>query len=84
MFFLVVLKSGQTQIVPMKWVKNLSLSDLLNRGVTFYKKREHLVYISKNIDEEPDFTLNVFESMENTKPALYKSFIVKCFGKFCL
>lgn len=82
MFFLIKLKSGQKKIAPMKWVKHLSLSDLLNRGVTFYKKKQHIVYISNNINDEPDFTLMVSESIANQKPGLYEGFIVKCFGKF--
>lgn len=82
MFFLISLKvSGQKKIVPIKWVNNINLSDLLNYGVTFYKKKEHLVYISGNINDEPDFTLEVRDSIENHQPALCKAFVLKCFGK---
>lgn len=66
----------------MKWIKKLNLCDLLNRGVTFLKKREHLVFISNDINDEPDFSLEVFDSIENKNPALYKGFIKKCFGNF--
>lgn len=85
MFFLISLKvSGQKKIVPMKWVNNLNLPNLLNSGVALYKKKEHLVYISHDINDEPDFTLEIFDSIENEQPALYKAFILKCFGKFFL
>lgn len=66
----------------MKWVKNLDLPNLLNNGVITYKRRVHLVYISQDINEEPDFTLNIFDSIKNGQPALYKAVILKCFGKF--
>lgn len=82
MFFLISLKtSGQKKIVPIKWVNNINLPILLNYGVTFYKKKEHLVYISNDINDEPDFTLEVLDSIENNQPALYKSFVLKCFGE---
>lgn len=84
MFFLISLKSsGQKRIIPMKWVKDLNLPALLNNGVIVYKKKVHLVYISRDINEEPDFTLNIFDSIE-TGPALYKASILKCFGKFLI
>lgn len=83
MFFLISLKpSGQKRIVPMKWVKDLDLPKLLNYGVITYKKKVHLVYISKDINDEPDFTLNILDSIENLQPALYKASILKCYGKF--
>lgn len=88
MFFLVKLaKSGQKVVVPMKWVQNLDLAKLLNVGVTYFKKKKKnikVVYISDDIYDEPDFTLNILDSMENQKPALYKAFIVKCFRKYFL
>lgn len=73
--------SGQKTIVPMKWVKNINLPNLLNYGVTLYKKKQHLVYVSPDINDEPDFALEIFNFIEN-KPALYEAFIVKCFGEF--
>lgn len=83
MFFLISLKSsGQKKIVPIKWVRNLDLPTLLNDGVITYKRKVHLVYISQDINEEPDFTLDIFDSIQNGQPALYKAFILKCFGKF--
>lgn len=82
MFFLIQLKSGQKNIVPIKWIKQLNFCDLLNRGVTFFKKREYSVYISNDINDEPDFTLEVCDSIENKNPALYKGFIKICFGNF--
>lgn len=66
----------------MKWVKDLDLPKLLNDGVVTYKKKLHLVYISHDINEEPDFTLNISDSIENGQPTLYKASILKCFGKF--
>lgn len=66
----------------MKWVKDLDLPTLLNDGIIIYNKKLHLVYISRDINEEPDFTLNIFDSIENEQPALYKESILKCFGKF--
>lgn len=85
MFFLISLKrSGQKKIVPIKWVKNVNLPNLLNYGVTFYKKKEHLVFISDNINDEPDFTLAVCDSIGNKQPALCKAFVLKCFGKTCM
>lgn len=85
MFFLISLKrSGQKKIVPIKWVKNVNLPNLLNYGVTFYKKKEHLVFISDNINDEPDFTLAVCDSIGNNQPALCKAFVLKCFGKTCM
>lgn len=83
MFFLISLKSsGQKKIVPLKWVNNLNLADLLNYGVTAYKKKEHLVYISSDVNDEPDFTLEIFDAIENEQPALYRAFVIKCFGKY--
>lgn len=81
MFFLVLLKSGEKKIVPMKWVSNLNLPFLLNRGVTFYKKKEHLVFISSDINVEPDFTLQIFELFQNNQPALYTARVLKCSGE---
>lgn len=82
MFLLISLKvSGQKKIVPMKWVNNLNLADLLNQGVILYKKKEHLVYISCDVNDEPDFTLEIFDAIENGQPALYRAFVKKCFGK---
>lgn len=82
MFFLILLKeSAQKRIVPIKWVNNINLPTLLNYGVTFYKKKEHLVFISSDINDEPDFTLEVVHSIQNNQPALYKAFVLKCFGE---
>lgn len=64
----------------MKWVKGLNLSQLLNDGVIIHKKKQLLVYISSNIAEEPDFSLEAFEALQHGKPGLYKAFILKCFG----
>lgn len=64
----------------MKWVKGLNLSQLLNNGVTMYKKKHLLIYISSNIAEEPDFGLEVCEALQHGKPALYRACILKCFG----
>lgn len=66
----------------MKWVKNINFPALLNYGVSFYKKKEHLVFVSEDINNEPDFTLDIFDSIANNKPALYKAVILKCFGKY--
>lgn len=86
MFFLVkVVASGQKKIVPIKWVKNVDLAKLLNFGVTYYKKLKKnikLVYISHDINEEPDFTLDISASINNRQPALYKASIIHCFCKF--
>lgn len=83
MFFLISLKvSGEKKIVPIKWVNKINLPDLLNYSVTFYRKKNHLVYISDDINDEPDFTLQIFDSIENKQPALYKAVALKCFGEF--
>lgn len=66
----------------MKWVKNLDLPTLLNNGVITYKRKIHLVYIARDINEEPDFTLDIFDSIQSGHPALYKASVLKCFGKF--
>lgn len=66
----------------MKWAKNLDLPKLLNDGVQTYRKKVHLVYISQDINEEPDFTLCIFDSIQKGKPALYAASITRCFGNF--
>lgn len=44
--------------------EKINLPELLNTGVIIYKKKQHLVYISPDINEEPDFTLDVFDFVE--------------------
>lgn len=84
MFFVVTVKqSREKAIVPKKWIQNLNMTNLLNYGIAYLKKREYKFYFPCNtaIDEEPDFQAPILERIDVSRSACYKARILKCSGK---
>lgn len=82
MYFLVSIKQSHEKVIlPIKWIKNLNLTKLLNKGLVFIKKHNFKVFISLNcVNEEPDFQLAILEKIDFLRPACYISKVLKCFG----
>lgn len=83
MYFIVKLNnSGGRKIVPFKWINSLQLCRLLKYGVAYESKKVYTVFISPtSMDEEPDFTLDILQQLDNTRNACYAAHIFSVFGK---
>lgn len=83
MYFLVSLKTlDKTKIiVPSKWIKHIKLFKLLNYGVKYHKKEEYTVFFSKNLGNEPDFSLQNSVFFNNARDSCYIGSILKTFSE---
>lgn len=83
MYFLVALNTlDQTKIlVPLKWIKNVKLPELLNYGRKFHRKVEYLVFYSINASVEPDFELGQSFAFDETKSGCYIGNILRTFSE---
>lgn len=84
MYFLLSLKdSCIKKIVPSKWIKDLEVTKFLNYGLFYQRHKIYTTFYSKNVQEEPDFQLEVRSYFCDNKSGCYEAFIIKSFGK-CL
>lgn len=84
MYFLVQIKESREKvIVPKKWIHGLNFTELLNYGLTFFKKRNFKVFFSLNsMDIEPDFKSITLDKIDQLRPACYTAKLVKCCGSY--
>lgn len=82
MFMLILLKNQKVKLlVPLKWVKDLKIKELLNYGVTYQKKIKYTVFYSPTISDEPDFSLGLQPVFNKNRIGCYQATILKPFGK---
>lgn len=87
MYILVKLKeAAQSRIVPVKWIQGFTgdrLAKLLTNGSRFYRNVFYKVFYSPNINDEPDFNLNLQQRIvDDTRPACYEAAVKRGFGKY--
>lgn len=82
MYFLVSLNvlSKNKVVVPLKWIKNLKLSKLLNYGTKYHRQEEYQIFFSKNTGIEPDFNLQKSFQFDESRDCCYGGRILKTFG----
>lgn len=62
-FAAVILKNSRKKlVVPIKWVGNLDLLQILNIGLSHTK--DHVIFYSKNRSDEPNFAAEVKEHFD--------------------
>lgn len=67
--------------IPMAWVYSLDIAQVFNRGISHTKN--HLIFYSKNKDDDPDFKLPVRDFFDDTVDfGCYYAKIRECAGKF--
>lgn len=88
MFLLVSLKTNAEhniyKIVPLKWIQNCPMIDLLNYGIRYQKKKLNKIFISHNIEAEPNFQSGILAIYNNERNGCYIGTLLKSFGKIFL
>lgn len=80
LFAAVILKhSREKLVVPIKWVGNLDVLQIFNIGISHTK--DHLVYFSKKLSEEPDFTAEKRQYFDEDGSFCYDGKVLHIWGK---
>lgn len=71
-------ESRQKIVIPMKWILSVDIVQVFNYGVSHTK--DHIIYYSQNLDDEPNFRLKV-EDVFEFKEGCYEARILHAHGK---
>lgn len=79
-FAAVILKNSKMKVVvPLKWIGNLDLLQILNIGVR--PTKDHLIFYSKNRNDEPNFAAEVKENFDEDGAFCYDGKVLHIWGK---
>lgn len=83
MFFVVYLSNSERVLVPSNWIRGISefKTLLINYGIPYLKNKSFKIFVSPNLNDEPDFQLEICEQFNIERRACYIGSIKYCFGK---
>lgn len=84
MWLAVLLRGGNGNVkkeIPFSWVHSVDVVQIFNRGISHVKN--HLIYYSEDITEDPNFKLPVQDFFEeNVERGCYHAKIRYCAGTY--
>lgn len=79
MFAAVILKQSKEKIVvPMKWISGLDIVQIFNCGISHTKT--HLIFYSKNRDDEPNFLAEKKDEFDEDGAFCYDGKVLHVWG----
>lgn len=83
MFFVVYLSNAERVLVPSTWIRGIGeyKTLLVNYGIPYLKGKLFKIFVSPNINDEPDFRLDIREQFDVGHRACYTGLIKYSFGK---
>lgn len=67
-------------LIPDYWVETLNLADSINEGLN--KNKNHLVFVSPDLNKEPDFSLPVRHTLDLNTDGCYLGKVIRAFSEF--
>lgn len=83
MFFVVYLSNSERVLVPSNWIRGIGEYKMLlvNYGIPYLNGKLFKIFVSPNINDEPDFRLDIREQFAVGHCACYTGLIKYSFGK---
>lgn len=82
MFFVVYLSNSKRVLVPSNWIRGIDdfKTLLINYGISYLKGKTFKMFVSPDMDDEPDFNLEISQQFVNGRRACYNGKIKYSFG----